>query len=274
MSFGDPSSILVNDHFRAVAPYIRAAAPWCGSCFVHATLLLAIFYHPPITYTDAAAELKAGAFNGSLIADAIFEQSDLQNASGSSFESPPEKAKDLQLTSLDFTQQEIPVMAEISTASVSTLKPRPVLNEIKNSSIKRVVTQRPVSVEQIDLSNHSDSTGDNQRQQTSEEGSTGHHAILGQGGISSEGVDIVFGPKPPYPIAARRAGFEGAVVLRVLVDETGTPQLAEVRESSGRTDCDESAKRTVENKWRFEPHHLDGIELVERQVVVRYALQG
>jgi protein TonB len=91
---------------------------------------------------------------------------------------------------------------------------------------------------------------------------------------SAEPTGVVFGPKPPYPPAARRAGFEGAVVLRVLVDEAGAPKVAEVRQSSGRNDCDESAKRTIENKWRFEPAPRPGVELVERQVVVRYTLQG
>lgn len=107
--------------------------------------------------------------------------------------------------------------------------------------------------------------------------------------MAAQRVGVKFGPKPPYPVAARRAGFEGAVVLRVLVDKSGEPKLAEVRKSSGRSDCDESAQRTVQNKWQFDPVALfsarqtsgvgrsidrivDG--MIERFIVVQYSLNG
>lgn len=59
-------------------------------------------------------------------------------------------------------------------------------------------------------------------------------------------------PKPPYPLAARRQGAEGRVVLRALVLEDG--RCAEVRivRSSGYALLDESALATV-RRWRFLP---------------------
>lgn len=59
-------------------------------------------------------------------------------------------------------------------------------------------------------------------------------------------------PKPPYPLAARRQGAEGRVVLRALVLEDG--RCAEVRivRSSGHALLDESALATV-RRWRFLP---------------------
>lgn len=97
-----------------------------------------------------------------------------------------------------------------------------------------------------------------------------------QYGSSLSGVKsgVLFGPKPPYPVAARRAGFEGEVVLRVVVDDSGSPQLAEVAQSSGREDCDASAQRTVQNRWQFEPVSTTQQLANERLVVVRYSLNG
>lgn len=59
-------------------------------------------------------------------------------------------------------------------------------------------------------------------------------------------------PKPPYPLAARRLGVEGRVVLRVHVLADG--RCAEVRivRSSGHALLDESALSTV-RRWRFVP---------------------
>jgi protein TonB len=59
-------------------------------------------------------------------------------------------------------------------------------------------------------------------------------------------------PKPPYPLAARRQGAEGRVVLRARVLEDG--RCAEVRivRSSGHALLDESALATV-RRWNFVP---------------------
>lgn len=59
-------------------------------------------------------------------------------------------------------------------------------------------------------------------------------------------------PKPPYPLAARRQGAEGRVVLRAQVLEDG--HCAEVRivRSSGHALLDETALATV-RRWRFVP---------------------
>ena len=56
-------------------------------------------------------------------------------------------------------------------------------------------------------------------------------------------------PKPPYPLAARRQGAEGRVMLRAQVLEDG--RCAEVRivRSSGHALLDESALSTV-RRWR------------------------
>lgn len=55
---------------------------------------------------------------------------------------------------------------------------------------------------------------------------------------------------PLYPPASRRAGEEGTVRVRVLVDEKGRPKEVQVAHSSGFAGLDEAAVAAV-RKWRF-----------------------
>jgi protein TonB len=56
--------------------------------------------------------------------------------------------------------------------------------------------------------------------------------------------------EPSYPPASRRAGEEGTVRLKVLVDEKGRPKDVAVAMSSGFARLDEAAMQAV-RKWRF-----------------------
>jgi protein TonB len=56
--------------------------------------------------------------------------------------------------------------------------------------------------------------------------------------------------EPTYPPAARRAGEEGTVRLKVLVDERGRPKDVAVATSSGFARLDQAAMDAV-RKWRF-----------------------
>ena len=60
-------------------------------------------------------------------------------------------------------------------------------------------------------------------------------------------------PKPPYPLAARRLGIEGVVMLDVLVRPDGSPAEVRVHSSSGSPLLDDSAVETVRSHWRFIP---------------------
>lgn len=55
---------------------------------------------------------------------------------------------------------------------------------------------------------------------------------------------------PVYPAASRRAGEEGTVKLRILVDERGTPREVQVLQGSGFARLDQAAMDAV-RKWRF-----------------------
>jgi protein TonB len=56
--------------------------------------------------------------------------------------------------------------------------------------------------------------------------------------------------EPVYPAASRRAGEEGTVRVRVLVDENGRPREVNVVKGSGFARLDEAAIDAV-RKWRF-----------------------
>lgn len=81
-------------------------------------------------------------------------------------------------------------------------------------------------------------------------------------------------PLPIYPVAARRAGREGRVVVLVRIMANGECAEAEIAESSGTPSLDEAAKATVRH-WRFIPatHAGQRMETTLR-VPVSFRLNG
>lgn len=61
-------------------------------------------------------------------------------------------------------------------------------------------------------------------------------------------------PKPPYPLAARRHGAQGRVLLSVQVGADGTSHEVLLKRSSGHAVLDDAALQTV-RRWRFVPAH-------------------
>jgi protein TonB len=66
-------------------------------------------------------------------------------------------------------------------------------------------------------------------------------------------------PTPPYPRKARRLGYEGIVMLKVLIDENGRVDDLTVLKSSGHSVLDHAALSAV-RKWLFEPGSEGGIK--------------
>ena len=64
---------------------------------------------------------------------------------------------------------------------------------------------------------------------------------------------------PPYPRKARRLGYEGTVMLKVLIDENGRVDDLTVLKSSGHTVLDRAALSAA-RKWLFEPGTEGGIK--------------
>jgi protein TonB len=62
-----------------------------------------------------------------------------------------------------------------------------------------------------------------------------------------------------YPIAARKAGAEGAVAVRYTVGIDGKVQDCNVIQSSGNADLDATTCRLVQRRFRYDPaRHADG----------------
>ena len=59
-------------------------------------------------------------------------------------------------------------------------------------------------------------------------------------------------PAPRYPLAARRAGEQGTVTLKVLVASDGLPRRVEIEKTSGSARLDTAALDAVK-QWRFVP---------------------
>ncbi len=80
-------------------------------------------------------------------------------------------------------------------------------------------------------------------------------------------------PSPPYPRVARRRGYEGTVVVRVLVGNDGLVNEVRLEQSSGYETLDRAALQTVE-KWAFEPA-VRGTEKVEMwvRIPLRFGLE-
>ena len=80
---------------------------------------------------------------------------------------------------------------------------------------------------------------------------------------------------PPYPLLARRLGWEGAVTLRLSVTQAGRVARAEVVTSSGHDELDQTAQSWVTQHWTYRPAMRDGVA-VPGQVLVRvqFSLDG
>lgn len=63
---------------------------------------------------------------------------------------------------------------------------------------------------------------------------------------------------PAYPIPALRAGIQGTVMLKVLVDPNGKPLQVAIERSSGSRLLDDAARKHVLAAWRFHPAMRDG----------------
>lgn len=79
-------------------------------------------------------------------------------------------------------------------------------------------------------------------------------------------ADYLSNPKPVYPLASRRLGEEGKVLLRVKVSPDGTALSVEIKQSSGFPRLDDAARDAVV-RWRFVPARR-GDEAIESWVTV------
>ena len=103
-------------------------------------------------------------------------------------------------------------------------------------------------------------------------GSGSQSGVRGDDGSGMTGASCLFGPKPAYPPAARRAREEGNVLLRLNIDKDGTVSSVTVIGSSGYSDLDDAALQELK-EWRYSPARKDGIPVVSfKDVRLRFRL--
>lgn len=91
--------------------------------------------------------------------------------------------------------------------------------------------------------------------------------------LGAEGLRLRVGPPPRYPREALRRGFEGEVVLVVLIGPDGRPQAVTVARSSGHAVLDRMAREHVAARWAFEPPMRGGVPVAATvRVPVRFTL--
>ena len=85
-------------------------------------------------------------------------------------------------------------------------------------------------------------------------------------------IGSINNPHPPYPLIARKKGFEGKLILEVLVNEDGSVKSTSIRESSGYEILDTVSKETGE-KWTFIPAKKMGRAVKDNiQVPIKFVL--
>jgi periplasmic protein TonB len=91
--------------------------------------------------------------------------------------------------------------------------------------------------------------------------------------LPSSDADYLQNPKPPYPLMSKKLNEQGSVIMRVLIGADGTPQKAELRQSSGFDRLDQSAATTV-MKWRYVPGKRAGVpETMWFSVPINFVLE-
>ncbi len=86
----------------------------------------------------------------------------------------------------------------------------------------------------------------------------------------------IFSVKPEYPYIARKRGYEGKVIVRLLIGKDGRVKRLFLVKSSGYKVLDRSALKALKN-WRFSPARIAGAPVeywVEVPVVFRLSGQS
>jgi protein TonB len=88
------------------------------------------------------------------------------------------------------------------------------------------------------------------------------------------GVEYIQAPQPDYPPTSRRLGEEGKVMVRVLVNEKGRAERAEVQKSSGFPRLDDAARQAA-LRALFKPYVEDGKPLAVFAIIpIRFQLDS
>lgn len=93
------------------------------------------------------------------------------------------------------------------------------------------------------------------------------------GAITEAKPNYLKNPAPAYPLEARQKGWEGVVIVKVLVDKSGRPVRTEKEKSSGYEVLDRSALKTIKT-WRFRPAQIGALTVESSvRIPIRFELE-
>lgn len=80
-------------------------------------------------------------------------------------------------------------------------------------------------------------------------------------------------PHPPYPMIARKNGWEGSIILEVYVRSNGLVKNVNIYKSSGYNVLDNVSVKTIK-KWHFTPASLGDIKIDDKlKIPIRFSLK-
>lgn len=174
---------------------------------------------------------------------------------------PPPTEQTGSMPKVDSTSDSVPALLKIHTTPVltntkSSAPKTPSPKWTKPSYSQSAPSSREVKLTRVAL--------------TADNSDTTMVPVVGLSPASS-----TWSPKPPYPFEARKAKFEGRVLLAVKISPEGAPTIGNIVQSSGREDCDQVALDTVLKRWRFEPAKIFGRPVAwEQKIEVEYRLHN
>lgn len=79
-------------------------------------------------------------------------------------------------------------------------------------------------------------------------------------------------PHPPYPILARKKGWQGSLTLEVSINKLGIVEEVEINKSSGYSILDNTSKKTIK-EWKFRPAVKNGVNTSDKLFIpIRFVL--
>jgi len=145
-----------------------------------------------------------------------------------------------------------PVVKKIKKRSKHLPKPKP--KKVIKDVIQKAEKDRPKAIPEktVDMPRTPDIPEQTKRESVSKEADKAGETGSGRQIIREARPLYRSNPPPKYPAVARRRGFQGNVVLEVLVSRIGNVIDLHVLSSSGYPILDRAAKSSVKH-WTFEP---------------------
>lgn len=95
-----------------------------------------------------------------------------------------------------------------------------------------------------------------------------------RGAVTEVKPNYMRNPAPVYPREARQNGWEGVVLLEVLVNKSGETGDVIIKQSSGYNSLDRAALQAVKS-WRFRPARLENRPIESSvQIPIRFKMEN